>query len=218
MMLGATLGLIAHGRSGDKGNHANIAIIAHTQAGYDWLRDYLTADRVAQYVSGVTAVFPGTKVGLIEAYPFSSEAAIEQIVQLLKARSVALAFLHMDIDWHLAGSAAFIRDMSQMQSFSASQGIPFGVIITGYSGAADALYAVDVGGIVDQMSKTFGRWAQMPDELIFQSWAVSPTGQDIVPSNLPEDRAYTHTNMLWEELRRLHGSTGSPTGTAVIRH
>ena len=177
-----------------------------------------TADRVAQYVSGVTAVFPGTKVGLIEAYPFSSEAAIEQIVQLLKARSVALAFLHMDIDWHLAGSAAFIRDMSQMQSFSASQGIPFGVIITGYSGAADALYAVDVGGIVDQMSKTFGRWAQMPDELIFQSWAVSPTGQDIVPSNLPEDRAYTHTNMLWEELRRLHGSTGSPTGTAVIRH
>lgn len=40
---------IAHGRSGDKGNHANIAIIAYTQAGYDWLRDYLTAERVAQY-------------------------------------------------------------------------------------------------------------------------------------------------------------------------
>ena len=29
---------IAHGRSGDKGNHANIAIIAYTQAGYDYLR------------------------------------------------------------------------------------------------------------------------------------------------------------------------------------
>ena len=29
---------IAHGRSGDKGNHANVAIIAYTQAGYDWLR------------------------------------------------------------------------------------------------------------------------------------------------------------------------------------
>jgi hypothetical protein len=40
---------IAHGRSGDKGNHANIVIIAYTQAGYDWLRTHLTADAVAQY-------------------------------------------------------------------------------------------------------------------------------------------------------------------------
>jgi hypothetical protein len=40
---------IAHGRSGDKGNHANIAIIAYSQAGYDWLRMYLTADVVAKY-------------------------------------------------------------------------------------------------------------------------------------------------------------------------
>jgi hypothetical protein len=43
------LSTIAHGRSGDKGNHANIAIIAYTQAGYDWLRAFLTADRVAEY-------------------------------------------------------------------------------------------------------------------------------------------------------------------------
>ena len=40
---------IAHGRSGDKGNHANVAIIAYTQAGYDWLRTHLTADAVAKY-------------------------------------------------------------------------------------------------------------------------------------------------------------------------
>src|SRR5205823_13841060 len=30
------LATIAHGRSGDKGNHANIAIIAYTPAGFDW--------------------------------------------------------------------------------------------------------------------------------------------------------------------------------------
>ena len=40
---------IAHGRSGDKGNHANIAVLAYTQAGYDWLRDNLTADAVHDY-------------------------------------------------------------------------------------------------------------------------------------------------------------------------
>ena len=40
---------IAHGRSGDKGNHANIAVIAYTQAGYDWLVANLTAEVVAAY-------------------------------------------------------------------------------------------------------------------------------------------------------------------------
>ena len=29
---------IAHARSGDKGNHANVAVLAYTPAGYDWLR------------------------------------------------------------------------------------------------------------------------------------------------------------------------------------
>jgi hypothetical protein len=40
---------IAHGRSGDKGNHANVAVIAYTPAGYDWLRPQLTADVVHNF-------------------------------------------------------------------------------------------------------------------------------------------------------------------------
>jgi hypothetical protein len=40
---------IAHGRSGDKGNHANIAVIAYTPAGYSWLLDNLSAERVHEY-------------------------------------------------------------------------------------------------------------------------------------------------------------------------
>jgi hypothetical protein len=40
---------IAHGRSGDKGNHANVAVIAYTAAGYAWLREHLTASRVGDY-------------------------------------------------------------------------------------------------------------------------------------------------------------------------
>src|ERR1700675_1451707 len=44
-----TLECIAHGRSGDKGNHGNIAVIAYNQAGYNWLRDHLTAERVQGY-------------------------------------------------------------------------------------------------------------------------------------------------------------------------
>ncbi len=44
-----TLGEIAHARSGDKGNHANVGVIAYTQAGYEFLRGALSAARVEQY-------------------------------------------------------------------------------------------------------------------------------------------------------------------------
>src|SRR5262249_12502733 len=47
------LGRIAHGRSGDKGNHANVAVIAYTQSGYGWLRDHLTAESVAGYFASL---------------------------------------------------------------------------------------------------------------------------------------------------------------------
>ena len=49
------LSTIAHGRSGDKGNHANVAVIAYTDAGFAWLRENLTADVVAAYFASLGA-------------------------------------------------------------------------------------------------------------------------------------------------------------------
>ena len=43
------LGDIAHARSGDKGNHANIGVIAYNQAGYDYLGQMLTELKVAEF-------------------------------------------------------------------------------------------------------------------------------------------------------------------------
>ena len=43
------LSKIAHGRSGDKGNHANVGVIAYTPAGYAWLHEHLTAESVRTY-------------------------------------------------------------------------------------------------------------------------------------------------------------------------
>ena len=40
---------IAHGRSGDKGDHANVAVLAYTDAGYAWLHQHLTTEVVAGY-------------------------------------------------------------------------------------------------------------------------------------------------------------------------
>lgn len=40
---------IAHARSGDKGNHANVGVIAYTPAGYEYLGQVLTELRVAEF-------------------------------------------------------------------------------------------------------------------------------------------------------------------------
>ncbi len=41
---------IAHARSGDKGNHANVGVVAYTAAGFEFLGRYLTEARLAEYL------------------------------------------------------------------------------------------------------------------------------------------------------------------------
>lgn len=48
-----TLSQIATARSGDKGNHANVGVVAFTQAGYEYLQKELTAERMAEFFSGL---------------------------------------------------------------------------------------------------------------------------------------------------------------------
>jgi hypothetical protein len=176
-----------------------------------------TADRVAVYMSAVQRAFPPLRIGLIEAYPFSNADSIERIVRLMQARGVAPAFLHMDVDWHALRPGEFQRDMSRLRSFAASEKIPFGIIVVGYNGDADPLYAVDAAGITELIADTFQTWDAMPEQIVFQSWVVSSTGLLITPSNLPEDRLYTHTNLVLQLFRRLRGGTGGAVGTAIRR-
>ncbi|MEP0860654.1 MAG: hypothetical protein HRF52_04370 [Ignavibacterium sp.] len=44
---------IAHGRSGDKGDAANVGIIAYNDEGYKILSKYLTAERVKKHFEGI---------------------------------------------------------------------------------------------------------------------------------------------------------------------
>jgi hypothetical protein len=63
------LGQIATARSGDKGNHANIGVVAFTAAGYEHLVAHLTAEIVERFFAGlgVTGVerFELPKVGAL---------------------------------------------------------------------------------------------------------------------------------------------------------
>ena len=44
---------ICHGRSGDKGDAANIGIIANDEKGYDIILKQLTAERVKEHFRGI---------------------------------------------------------------------------------------------------------------------------------------------------------------------
>lgn len=44
---------IAHGRSGDKGDAANVGIIAYNDEGYKILSKYLTAEKVKKHFEGI---------------------------------------------------------------------------------------------------------------------------------------------------------------------
>lgn len=44
---------IAHGRSGDKGDAANIGIIAYDDKGYEIIKKHLTEERVKKHFEGI---------------------------------------------------------------------------------------------------------------------------------------------------------------------
>ncbi len=44
---------ICHGRSGDKGDAANIGLIAYTKENYELIRDKVTAEKVKQHFAGI---------------------------------------------------------------------------------------------------------------------------------------------------------------------
>jgi hypothetical protein len=48
-----TLGEIAHARSGDKGNHANVGVITYTRAGYEFLQRELTVERMERFFASL---------------------------------------------------------------------------------------------------------------------------------------------------------------------
>ena len=47
------LGTIASARSGDKGNHANVAVIARCDQSYQYLEQVLTTERVADFFNAL---------------------------------------------------------------------------------------------------------------------------------------------------------------------
>lgn len=98
------LSRLAHGRSGDKGNHANVVVIAYTDAGFAWLKTHLTAEVVAAYFAPLGA----TRVERFEAanvrglnfvlYDALAGGASRSLRTDTQGKTLALALLQMEIE------------------------------------------------------------------------------------------------------------------------
>jgi hypothetical protein len=108
------LSTLAHGRSGDKGNHANVAVLAYTPAGFDWLRRHLTAERVRDYF----APLGPARVERFEApnllalnfllYDVLAGGASRSLRSDTQGKTLALALLQMPVELP-ADHAAMLR-------------------------------------------------------------------------------------------------------------
>ncbi len=88
---------IAHARSGDKGNHANVGVIAYDPADYDFLKQVLTADRVAAY-------FVGLGPTRVVRYELPNLSALNFVLENALAGGASLS-LRIDSQGKLLGTA-----------------------------------------------------------------------------------------------------------------
>jgi len=98
-----SLGQIAHARSGDKGNHANIAVLAYKEAGFRWMREHLTPEVVGRYFaslkpSRVVRYEAPNVLGLnFVLYDVLAGGASRSLRVDTQGKTLAWALLHMEV-------------------------------------------------------------------------------------------------------------------------
>lgn len=98
------LSTIAHGRSGDKGNHANVAVIAYAPAGFAWLKANLTTEIVANYFAswnpGRVERFEAANVNAVNfvLYDVLAGGASRSLRSDTQGKTLAVRLLAMEVD------------------------------------------------------------------------------------------------------------------------
>jgi hypothetical protein len=88
---------LAHTRSGDKGNHANIGVVANDAAAFDHLHRHLTAERVGAY-------FRGLGVSRVERFELPRIGALNFVLYNALAGGASRS-LRIDTQGKLLGTA-----------------------------------------------------------------------------------------------------------------
>jgi hypothetical protein len=96
---------LAHARSGDKGNHANIGVVANDASAFERLRRDLTAERVAEY-------FRGLGVECVERFELPRIGALNFVLYNALAGGASQS-LRIDSQGKLLGTAILELEMPE---------------------------------------------------------------------------------------------------------
>jgi hypothetical protein len=107
------LGEIAHARSGDKGSHANIGVIAYTPAGYEYLGRTLTESRVAE-------LFLPLQPSAVERYELPGILAYNFVLRDALAGGASRS-LRIDTQGKLLGLAILETELPRPSNFEQMQ-------------------------------------------------------------------------------------------------
>jgi hypothetical protein len=91
------LGELAHCRSGDKGNRANIGVVANDEQAFEWLKEHLTEDAVAAYLRPM-------KVGAVTRYLLPKIHAFNFVIESALAGGASRS-LRIDTQGKALGTA-----------------------------------------------------------------------------------------------------------------
>ena len=91
------LGDLAHARSGDKGNTANIGVVARDDASFAWLRAHLTEAAVAAYLAPL-------HVGRVRRYELPNLRAFNFVIEKALAGGASRS-LRLDTQGKALGTA-----------------------------------------------------------------------------------------------------------------
>ncbi len=92
---------IAHSRTGDKGNHATVSVIAHREEDYPLIRDRITAARVKEYLSGIVK-------GEVDRYEIPQIGALNFVLHDALAGGVTRS---LSLDIHGKSLSSLLLDM-----------------------------------------------------------------------------------------------------------
>jgi hypothetical protein len=97
---------LAHARSGDKGNHANIGVVANDSAAFKYLQLHLTAERVADF-------FRGLGVSRVERFELPRIGALNFVLYNALAGGASQS-LRIDTQGKLLGTAILDLEMPDL--------------------------------------------------------------------------------------------------------
>ncbi len=110
------LGDLAHCRSGDKGDAANIGVVADDGARYAWLVDHLTAEAVAEFLKPLG-------IGRVHRYLLPNICALNFVIEHALAGGASRS-LRLDSQGKVLGTALMELRLPTSEARTVAEGQP----------------------------------------------------------------------------------------------